>query len=99
MGTPSVPPATPQLSRRSLLLGGAMALGTSAISYSRVPGANERISLGHVGVGSRGRELASIVADLKGRHNVEMTAVCDLWKTNRERAAKTAAAAYGRAPR
>jgi predicted dehydrogenase len=50
-------------------------------------------------VGNRGRELASVVADLKERHNVEMTAVCDLWSVNRERAVKTASQAYGRAPR
>jgi predicted dehydrogenase len=76
-----------------------MALGTTALSYARVAGANDRISLGHIGVGNRGRELAGVVADLRGRHNVEMTAVCDLWTTNRERAAKAAAGAYGRAPR
>src|SRR3954447_20166517 len=99
MGTQSTPQAARQnkaeLSRRSILIGGAMALGTTALSYSRVYGANERISLGQVGIGSRGRELASVVADLKGRHNVEMTAVCDLWKVNRERAAKSASDAYG----
>src|SRR5262249_47621694 len=62
-------------------------------------GANDRISLGQVGIGRRGRELASVVADLEDRHNGEMTAVCDLWKVNRERAAKTASAGYGRPPR
>jgi predicted dehydrogenase len=88
----------PGFSRRSLLLGGAMTLG-SAVSYSRVPGANDRISVAQVGIGNRGRELASVVAGLKGEHNVEMTAVCDLWSVNRDRAAKTASAAYGREPR
>ena len=86
------------LSRRSLLLG-ATALGTTAVSYGRIPGANDRISLGHVGIGNRGRELASVVAGLKSGHNVEMTAVCDLWTTNRERAVHAAADDYGRAPR
>ena len=77
---------------------GAGALGGTALSYGRILGANDRISLGHVGVGRRGTELAQIVARLKGR-NVEMTAVCDLWKVNREAAVGRAAAAYGRAPR
>jgi predicted dehydrogenase len=36
---------------------------------------------------------------LKHSHNIEVTAVCDLWKVNRERAATTAGEAYGRAPR
>jgi predicted dehydrogenase len=87
------------LTRRSLLLGGAATLAASAASYARIPGANDRISLGHVGVGNRGRELASVVAGLKTSHNVEMTAVCDLWSVNRERAARSAASEYGRQPR
>lgn len=91
-------PGTGSISRRTLLLGGS-ALGATAVSYSRVVGANDRISIAQVGIGRRGRELASVVADLKDRLNVEMTAVCDLWKVNRERAASTAAGAYGRSPR
>src|SRR5215470_2547124 len=88
-----------KLSRRSLLLAGATALGTSALSYARIIGANDRIQLGHVGVGRRGRELASIVGDLKDIHNVEMSAVCDIWKVNRERAEADTRGEYGRAPR
>jgi predicted dehydrogenase len=86
------------MTRRTLLAAGA-SLGMTALSYGRVAGANDRISMAHVGVGNRGRELASVVADLKERHNVEMTGVCDLWSVNRERAAKAALQAYGRAPR
>ena len=86
------------MTRRTLLAAGA-SLGMTALSYGRVAGANDRISMAHAGVGNRGRELASVVADLKERHNVEMTAVCDLWSVNRERAAKTASQVYGRAPR
>jgi predicted dehydrogenase len=71
----------------------------TALSYARVPGANDRISLGHIGVGSRGGELAALIATLKDSKNVEMTAVCDLWKVNREHAAAAAEKAYGRAPR
>jgi hypothetical protein len=74
-------------------------IGTSALSYGRILGANDRISLGIIGAGRRGHELASVVADVKGSHNAEMIAVCDLWKANRERAAKTATQDYGRAPR
>ncbi len=88
-----------QLGRRSFLTGGAAALGTTALSYGRIAGANNRISLGHIGVGRRGRELAAVAAGLKDSHQVEMTAVCDLWKVNRERAAQAATRAYGNAPR
>jgi predicted dehydrogenase len=87
------------LNRRSFLASGATAIGTSALSYGRILGANERISLGQIGIGRRGRELATVAAGLKGAHNVEMTAVCDLWSVNRERAAAAATHAYSRAPR
>jgi predicted dehydrogenase len=87
------------LNRRSFLNQSAAALTGSALSYSRIQGANERISLGHIGIGSRGTELAWIVSQLKDKKNVEMTAVCDLWKVNRERAAAKAEAVYGRPPR
>jgi predicted dehydrogenase len=87
------------INRRSFLNRSAAALAGTALSYRRIQGANERISLGHIGVGSRGTELAWIVSQLKDQKNVEMTAVCDLWKVNRERAAAKAEAAYGRAPR
>ena len=85
------------MARRTFLQAGAAAI--SAISYSRIIGSNDRISLGHVGMGQRGRELASVVADLRHDHNVELTAVCDLWKVNREQAARTAQHVYDRAPR
>jgi predicted dehydrogenase len=82
-----------------LILAGSTLLGATATSYARVAGANERIRLGHVGIGNRGRELASVVAGLKAAQNVEMIAVCDLWNVNRDRAAKAAADEYGRPPR
>ena len=62
-------------------------------------GANDRISLGHVGIGNRGRDLDLIASKLKSSHNVEMIAVCDLWTVNREKAAATNAGYYGRPPR
>ena len=78
---------------------GGAALASSALSYARILGANDRISLGHIGVGRRGSELTQIAGRLKSAHNVEMTAVCDLWTVNREKAVAANAALYGRAPR
>lgn len=92
-------PRDEKIGRRSLLCAGVAAIGTSALSYGRIAGANERISIGHIGVGNRGRELAAIVTGLKDSCNAEMTAVCDLWSVNRERAARTSARAYSRSPR
>jgi predicted dehydrogenase len=99
--SPEMPsPGPNDLNRRGFLLtGAAAALGTSALSYGRIVGANDRISLGHIGIGSRGRELASVAENLKDSHKVEMTAVCDLWKVNRERAVEKATHAYSRPPR
>lgn len=84
---------------RSARLTGAVAVASSALSYSRILGANDRISLGFVGVGNRGRGLTTIVGGLKDRHNLEVTAVCDLWSVNRERAVALNTQVYGRAPR
>jgi hypothetical protein len=92
------------IDRREFLSQGARvaagtAIATTALSYGRILGANDRITLGHLGVGNRGRGLDSIVAKLKDQHNVEMTAVCDLWTVNRDKAVDAARTAYGRAPR
>ena len=80
-----------------MMVGAAMA--TTALSYSRILGANDRISLGHIGIGNRGRELDWIASQLKDKHNVEMTAVCDLWSVNRQKAIDANTKHYGRAPR
>ena len=87
------------LSETAAAIAGAGVLSTPAFSYSRIKGANDRILLGHIGIGDRGSELDWIVSQLKGKHNVEMAAVCDLWKVNREKAAARAQSVYGRAPR
>ena len=83
------------LSRSARIAGGA----ATALSYSRILGANDRIALAHIGIGNRGRQLVDIAGRLHAPHNVEATAVCDLWKVNRERAVSECSKLYGRAPR
>jgi predicted dehydrogenase len=78
---------------------GLAASAGTALSYTRILGANDRIRLGHIGIGHRGTGLAWIASRLKDSHNVEMAAVCDLWTVNREKAQAKAKEAYGRAPR
>jgi hypothetical protein len=68
-------------------------------TYENIVGSNDRISLGYISIGSRGDDLGLIVSKLKSSHRVEMTAVCDLWKVNREKAVATNISYYGRAPR
>ena len=86
------------LTGSAALIGGA-ALAPTASSYSRILGANERISLAHIGPGNRGQELAWIVSKHKDHHNVEVTVVCDLWNARRDRAVAENTKYYGRAPR
>jgi len=87
------------LEQSAAAFAGTVVLPHTALSYGRIVGANDRISLGHIGIGSRGRDLDLIASKLKSSHNVEMTAVCDLWTVNRARAASTNAGYYGRSPR
>jgi predicted dehydrogenase len=87
------------LGQATAVVGIGSAVRASAASYNRIAGANNRISLGHIGIGNRGSELDRMVVQLKDSHNVEMTAVCDLWTVNRDRAAHRAEAAYGKKPR
>ncbi|MBM4020340.1 MAG: Gfo/Idh/MocA family oxidoreductase [Planctomycetes bacterium] len=87
------------LSRRGFLKGataGAAAAALSAASYGRIVGANERISIGLIGCGSRGCD-----AHMTGVHkhdkpqNAEFTAVADPWRLRRERAAARIKEWYG----
>jgi predicted dehydrogenase len=87
------------LAKSAALMAGGAALASSALSYGRIVGANDRIALAHIGNGSRGADLDWIASQLKTNHNVEMTTVCDLWRINREKAIAVNAKYYGRAPR
>jgi len=87
------------LQKSALIATATAAVNNSALSYSRIAGANDRISLGHIGIGHRGSELDRMVAQLSNGSNVEMTAVCDLWTGNLERAVALNQKSYGRAPR
>ncbi|MBM3888906.1 MAG: hypothetical protein FJ388_07230, partial [Verrucomicrobia bacterium] len=67
---------------------GVTAMSMTARSYARIMGANERIRIGQIGCGGRGRE-----AHMTGVHqhdkaeNVEFVAVADPWRVAREQAA------------
>jgi predicted dehydrogenase len=61
---------------RRAFLGAAAA---TALSYSRVLGANERVNLGLIGCGSRGRgDLGNFIAT----DTVNVTALCDVYEAN-----------------
>jgi len=90
-------------SRRKFLktaTAGGAALALSAASYSRVLGANDRISIGQIGCGSRGIDahMAGIRAH-QATQNFEITAVCDPWRLRQEEAAAKTKEWYGREAR
>jgi predicted dehydrogenase len=63
-----------EISRRDVLKSAAV----SALSYSRVMGANERAGLGLIGAGGRGRDVLS---QFLRNSDVELRAVCDVYGT------------------
>ncbi len=70
----------PSLSRRSFV-----ASALTAISASRVLGANDRIRLGAIGTGGRG---STVMGHANQVGNIEWVAVCDAWDARREQAKK-----------
>lgn len=62
-------------------------MGLSAKSYARVIGANERINIGLLGCGARSRGHQNMVKMSAKEKNLNVIAVCDIWKVNKEKAA------------
>jgi predicted dehydrogenase len=57
----------------------AIASARPAFSADRILGANERVRVGLIGCGSRGKEVAKLMAEAP---NTEFTAFCDVYETN-----------------
>jgi len=93
------------LTRRQFLA--KSALGAAAVAASavvatapgRALGANDRLSIGWIGAGSRGTQLIGDLHRADNDLNVEVTAVCDVWRPAREKAAKTIKDWYGKEAR
>lgn len=73
--------------------------GSTILAPSRAVAANDKISIGIIGIGQRCRDLMNDLHKLSEKHNVEVTAVCDIWSVNLEKAAKTVTEWYGKEPR
>ena len=85
------------IDRRSFLKVGAAALGTAAIGFPDIipasalaapgrPGANDRLTLGHIGVGGRGTGLLNYTLSRVTRGDVNLAAVCDVDENRLSRA-------------
>lgn len=80
-------------SRRDLFrLAGGAALAFSAGSYSRILGANDRIQLGLIGCGGRGR---GVMETFIKTDQVDVKAVCDVYGAQIDRALQVATSARG----
>lgn len=90
--------ATTPLSRRGFLAASGLAAGSVMILNRSVFGANDRISIGLVGTGDRCGAHITDLGKLRESHNVEITAVCDVWKPNRTAAAARVEKLFGKKP-
>src|SRR5262249_37803633 len=64
---------------RNVMRGAAVSTIASALSRSRVIGANDRVKVGLIGCGSRGRYVSKLMGEVR---NVEFAAVCDVYDEN-----------------
>ncbi len=86
-------PSRKELTRRRFLASSAIAAGVAPLfAPSTVFGANDRIAMASIGVGSRGR---GDMAGLLGFPEVRMLAVCDVVRSHRDNAKSMVDRRYG----
>ncbi len=81
----------PDASRRDVFRAGG-AIAVSALSYSRVQGANDSISMGLIGCGGRGR---SVTGAFQKQPHLRVAAVCDVFGNRVDMAQQKAPGARG----
>ena len=73
--------------KKTVLSSGAIMLGTTAKSYSRILGSNDRVRVGIIGFSNRCRgSLVPAFVKHQEAMNFEFVAVSDLWNRRREEA-------------
>src|SRR5437762_3467601 len=87
-----------EIKRRSFLAA-TTAGALSAVSYARVIGSNDRISIGLIGCGARSTGHRRMAKASATDMNCEITAVCDLWTQNREKTVADVEQKFGKKPR
>jgi predicted dehydrogenase len=90
------------LTRRAFLKhasANAAMLALSPAVLRAAHGANDRLSIGMIGSGDRASALRREILSLAKKQNVAITAVCDVWRKNREGAVATIQKECGNPPR
>ena len=78
---------------------GATGLSLAASIPHAVLGANDRLRIGLIGCGGRGSFLLQQVLRLAKSQNVEVVALCDVWRVNLHKAAAAVGSRQERKPR
>lgn len=93
-------PATCPTDRRAFLAHAAagVLLAARPAGDARVRGANDRIRLGLIGCGGRGKYLFGTIQAVAEKQNAAVTAVCDVWRPARESMAAAVEKASGARP-
>jgi len=93
------PASSPNRRRFLQAAAGSAALALAPRTRARALGANDRIRIGQIGCGNRGfgAHMAGVHAHDRAE-NVEIVAVCDVWKEHLDRAEATVREWYGGKP-
>lgn len=95
-------PSASTMNRRQFLQTSSAAtlvVGASAWTSLARGSPNSRIQLGMIGTGDRAQALLGEILPLADKHNVQVTALCDVWQKNLEAAAAKVKAKSGVEPR
>jgi predicted dehydrogenase len=78
---------------------GAGTFAAAHLAAAAPQGANDRLSIGLIGVGGRGSAHLKQLRSLSQECNVAVTAVCDVWQPNLDQAAAAIKKEWGKEPR
>jgi len=96
-------PDVAKITRRTFMAetsaAGAVLLAAPHLAPAAAKGANDRLSIGMIGVGGRGSAHVKSLNDLAKQCNVQITAVCDVWQVNLDKAAAAVKKSSGKEPR
>ncbi len=73
----------------------ANASSVKAASYRKIMGSNDRIHIGFLGCGARNKGHLNMVKMAEKDKNLEVVAVCDIWKMNKEKTAARCKEMFG----